>query len=351
MVRGVAAILFSLLLLFSTSSALSPTGQVLKNVHWIMEQVQRIRGLDFKERPKVIVITREDALLLFAPTRVTEEIRLREELYKMTLLLPPDVELFRKERDRKAGWIAATVGDRIYVIRENFLSSGSIALRATAHELVHVLQREWFDAKYVGNTLDETLALRALVEGDADIVADIFCRENGLEIVKITNISRDNSYWSLNVFPYVFGDRFVAFLYERGGWALVNSAYDRPPISTKVVMFPALYLEGWEPENVTLEVRGRVLLRERLGAYYVFLLAWRVENWGKAMELARTWMGDEAVLYEKEGRHALVWKVLFSSEKRAREFASVLKELAEGKDYARFSIRVEGSYAILEAEK
>ncbi|AFK21913.1 hypothetical protein [Pyrococcus sp. ST04] len=332
------------IILFQSLSSISPPDEVLKKITFIEEQVQEIRGLQFKERPKVIIITRDEAKLLFSPPKPTEEMKLWELIYKITFILPQDASLYKEEKEDTARWIAATVGNKIYIIRENFLESGDVALRATAHELTHILQRN-LNATYSGSTLDETLAIRALVEGDADLVADMFCKRNGIKIVKITNISKRYLYWSLNVFPYVFGDKFVQFLYQKGGWELVNEAYRNPPTSTKVVMFPELYLKGWAPKNVTINESG--IIEDTLGAYYVFLIAWQVYDWNEALKIAKSWSGDKLVLTKNL---TLFWKVEFSSEDASEEFEKAIRSLSYGVKIARYNIAREGKFVILKAQ-
>ncbi|MFA4699719.1 hypothetical protein QDY65_05895 [Pyrococcus kukulkanii] len=329
--------LFSIFLIFiivfQALSSISPPDIVLRKIQFIENEVEKIRGLKFQEQPKVIIITRQDAKILFSPPKPTKEMKLREIIYKATFILPPEASLLKKEKEDTANWIAATIGERIYIIRENFLSSGAIALRATAHELTHILQRN-FNATYSGKTLDETLAIRALVEGDADLVADIFCKENNIPIVKITNISKKHLYWSLNVFPYVFGDRFVRYLYEKGGWELVNAVYKNPPASTKAVMFPNLYLEGWKPKRVTVNATG--VLEDTLGAYYVFLITWEVYDWSTAMKIAKSWVGDKIVLTE-DG--TVIWRVEFNNETSAEMFESALKTLSYRQKFGKYIIK------------
>ncbi|MGQ0848390.1 MAG: hypothetical protein ACT4OP_04620 [Actinomycetota bacterium] len=40
---------------------------------------------------------------------------------------------------------------------------------------------------------------------------------------------------------------FACSLFAAGGWEKVDSAYDRPPTTTAHVLFPELYLTGWQP--------------------------------------------------------------------------------------------------------
>ncbi|AEC51679.1 hypothetical protein PNA2_0763 [Pyrococcus sp. NA2] len=343
--KRVVLIFFIFILIFQSLSTISSPDSVLKKIKTIEKEVEEIRGLKPLQEPKFIIITRDEAKLLFSPPAPTKEMKMREIVYKVTFLLPPEKTLFRETRENTANWIAATVGSRVYIIRENFLASGDIALRATAHELTHVLQQRLVRNKKEKMSLDERLAFEALIEGDADLVADIFCIRHGIRIIKIKNISRRDLFWSLNAFPYVFGDKFVEFLYKRGGWKLVNSAYNNTPTSTKVVMFPELYLKGWRPKSVKLNVKGE--FEDTLGAYYVFLISLRVNNWESSLSIARAWEGDRVVLMN--GTRVL-WRIEFSSPIIAEKFKETLMKLAKDSKFASYRILREGNAVIMWAQ-
>lgn len=334
------------LLLFLGLSSLNPPDIILEKAKWVKSEVEAIRRLSFETEPKFIIITREDAKLLFGPAKPNERLKLWEKVYKLTFILPPEASLFKEKTESKAGWIATTVDSKVYIIRENFMVSEDVSLRTLAHELVHILQKS-LNATYSGKTLDSTLAMRALIEGDADLVADMFCIKNGIRIYKIRNISREDLYWSLNVFPYVFGDSFVAYLYQKGGWELVNKSYKNPPKSTKAVIFPELYLSNWSPIEVEISpIPGEPLLDDTLGAYYVFLVSWKVYNWNESMEIARGWEGDKIILT----KDLLIWKVAFSEKDSAWKFYLALKKLANSTRIAKYEIKISNSTVLLEAQ-
>ena len=328
---------------------------VLSEVNSILEQVQEIRGLSFKEKPRIIIISKAQALAMWKPSQPDMgRMRIEELTYKMTFLLPPDYQYVKEERERSAGWIAATVGDRIYIIRENFASNPAVAKRTIAHESVHVLQKQWFNAKYGAETFDGTLAVRALVEGDADLVADIYCERNGIPIEKIRSLSGD-PMTDLNIFSYVFGDRFVKYLYDKGGWELVNDAYKRYPLSTAQIMHPELYLNNVTPVNVSLEVpeNWSVMRDDRMGEFYVYVLLRDVakEDNGTVWNVSSAWLGDRLLLASNGTHYILLWGVEFSKESAARKFGETLEKLARGNTYATYTIRIEGKTVLLKASR
>lgn len=333
-------------------------GQVLQKVQEIEEEVQEIRNLTFKESPKIIVITRQEALEKWGPSK--EDIyalKIWETIYKMTFLVPPSYNLTREREEQIASWIAVTVGNKIYIIEENFLKSEETAYRVVAHELTHVLQKQNFNAPYSGPTLDSTLAIRALIEGDADLVADLYCKRHHIPIEKITSLYIEDPVWSLNAFPYVFGDKFVQYLYGKGGWGLVNMAYLKLPVTTQQVMNPEMYLSYILPENVSLSVRnGEVIHEDTMGEFYVYLLL-LVHNYNEkdAKEIADGWRGDRLILAQNSTSLILVWKTLWRDEESAKKFCRALRAIGNNHVAVHpefelsFTIKQEGRYVVLTA--
>ncbi len=356
---GKKLVAVALVLLFFTTTYAAvrvscETEPVLQQAREILKEVQEIRGLKFKEEPQIIVISRAEALAMWKPSKEDlETMRVMEHVYKMSLLIRPDYPFLRRKEEQRAGWMAATVGDKIYIIRENFLGNLDTARRALAHESVHVLQKQWFNAKYGADTFDGTLAVRALVEGDADLVADLYCERNGIPIHKITSLSGD-PVTDINIFPYVFGDSFVRYLYEKGGWKLVNGAYKRYPESTAQIMHPQLYLANVTPVNVSVQVPGGwdVLYNDRMGEFYVYILMrdHGVKN-DTAWRIASFWRGDRLVLAKKGDEYILLWKVEFQNGSAAREFTEELETLIKGNTYANYTVNLEGSSVTLKSER
>ena len=362
--KVLASLVLIIVILVSLAVASRITNNdVLSQVDPILKKVEEIRGLTFKEPPTIVIITREEARERFKPGKPDlEKMKLEEDVYKMSLLLPPDYPYVHEKVEQSVGWIAATVGNTIYIIRENFFSDTDTAKRVIAHESVHVLQKQWFNAPYGGRTLDTTKAIQAAIEGDADLVADLYCNETGIPIHKITDLYTRDPVMALGIFPYVFGDRFVAYLYRIGGWQLVNEMYSHLPNTTKVVMFPELYLQNWTPTDVRGDVEAiipknaTIKYSDRMGAYYVFLIYWGHNGTREeGMDMAKAWEGDWLIVGDVNGTSGaerfLVWEVLFDTPEHAASFGNFLEEIAETSNYANFTVKTSGRRVILLAKK
>ncbi|WP_456321034.1 eCIS core domain-containing protein [Palaeococcus sp. (in: euryarchaeotes)] len=306
----------------------SLSNETLGKVAEIEGEVEEIRNLTFKQLPDVIVVNREWALSEFSSQANLEELKMWEDIYKMTLLVPPSYNYTRTAKGARASWIAATVGNKMYIIEENFVNTGETAYRVIAHELTHVLQKQYFDPKYP-ETLDGRLAITSLIEGDADLVADMYCGRHNITINKITTLPLEDPPMAINFFPYVYGDKFVRFLYEKGGWTLVNFAYKAPPLSTEQVIHPQKYLFYEKPKEVYVDVPGgyKIIHEDRMGEFYIYLLITSHLGEERASKAADGWEGDDLILAENDTHEILLWKTLWESEDDAREFYGAMKEI------------------------
>ena len=111
---------------------------------------------------------------------------------------------------------------------------------------------------------DPTLAVHALIEGDALAVMTAFMlggpdQVTGESLTRTAMMaSLDGAtspntatvpavMWAQLVFPYSAGLEFVFALVEPGDWSPVDAVYLDPPTSTEQVMHPERYVERDEP--------------------------------------------------------------------------------------------------------
>ncbi len=222
-----------------------------------------------------------------------------------------------------------------------------------AHELTHALADQNFDIDAMQEAVkkddDQTLALQALIEGEATL-AMFGASMNDWTGEAITRLPARNLESTFNllsaflpmmgggktlrsappilvesmVFPYLRGMVFCAELTNRRGWAGVDEAYTTPPLSTEQILHPEKYRDkpdspmvidlgkltpgtGWKElgRNVLGEMQLAVLLRK---------------DGGKPA--AAGWDGDRYATFEHaaQKRFGLVWYSTWDSEEDAREF-------------------------------
>ncbi len=309
--------------------------EIKRIVEEVKHKVEEIRGLKFPPQSKVIIINKTWVMEHWGPPpKPSKQMLYKEMVYKLTLLVPPNFSIVKGEAEWTASFMAATAGYTLYIVEENFNPKDPTALRAIAHELTHILQYHYFHPKYP-STLDGRLAVLALIEGDADFVADRFCNLTGIPPRPQLGIPVDNPYIALQSFPYIFGEKFIAYLYRKANntWTLVNKAYSNPPKSTEQVMHPEKYLQGENPVQVKLVVNEttRPVLVDTMGEYYILLILATKTKPQQAIQAAKGWGGDLLALYydNKTKEWKIYWNITWDTEEDAKEFYNTLTQALE----------------------
>lgn len=260
----------------------------------------------------------------------------REALYKALLLVPQDFSIVKYEKEKAGLVIAATSAYTLYIVRDHFNPSSEDSRRVLAHEYTHILQynrvkqpQRWW--------LDTQLAWSAFIEGEADLVADLYTsNKTGRVTLALPRFeppkSRLDSWFieRLTYFPYIFGERFAYALYLAGGWGALDQAYLNPPSSTAEILHPELYLKGFKPtypQNPTPASSGwRIYYPDVLGAFFLKLFLSRTIGSEAAQKVASYWMGDNSTLYLNWGAHLLYWQIDLADVEQAKTVKRVLKE-------------------------
>jgi len=232
------------------------------------------------------------------------------------------------------------------------LMQGRVAL---VHEIVHALQDQRLglaEAMDADRDTDEEDAFHSLVEGDAtlamigwllgragqslgELTQDpqrmLALRQLGapsgrrlLEAPRIVQVSL--------LAPYLQGLGFCAALHARGGFAAIDRAYARPPVSMEQVMHPQKYLDQEEPEAVALpnlpalEADGfQPLLDDTLGELEMGVYLGRGTETGVDEDAAAGWGGDRLRVYRNADRFAVVWLSTWDDQQEAEQAESAAR--------------------------
>jgi hypothetical protein len=202
-----------------------------------------------------------------------------------------------------------------------------------AHEYAHALQDQHFDLTSLGTYPEcvkpeqTCLAIRALVEGEADLIQALWLDQFPPEF-ELNDITRFNPpsqlfqeneppppYFGMSsMFPYLLGYEFVYYLYQQGGWDAVNYAYSNLPTTTEQILHPEKYVDGEGPVVVNdlplsgiLSPEWRLLKQEVLGEWESFLLL----AYGSD-EVAQ--LADEIAFIAVEGWEGDTYQVYYNGE-------------------------------------
>lgn len=337
----------------------------LQSMNRINEQVVGLRGLAPKNRVPRDVLTRSEyrqRLIADMETDFPAEVERRERAKLVALdMIDPDLDLRSAIIEDLAMFVLGFYDPstkELYVISDR--ETMGVEDRITyAHEYTHFLQDEAFDLAALqdsARSADESLAIRALIEGDASLSMHFWAEEHLTDIDRINyaleQLDRladlfgslsfsgaDTSIESIGQFPYTYGTQFVNLLYLQGGWRAVDRAYSRPPRSTAQILHPELYFNNVNPVPVALpdlqaalgpgwEVVDSDVLGELFLRVY---LEYEVELY-TAIAAAYGWRGDRyAVLEGPDGARALAIRVILSNEAEAAQLFSTYTIYAEEK--------------------
>jgi hypothetical protein len=346
----------------SPSASSSPTAATTTDPVLLQEELRAIAELVTETRgltggaDDVVDIVGADEIAAIIEEALSEPsalaaIAAEERLYRLLGLIDQDAKLDLIYRDvlstEVAGLYQPGTG-RLYVRGDGRLSP--LVRVVYAHEYAHYLQDHHFDLEAmmdaVSSRRDESLALSALIEGDASLVQQHYTLEalgllgmiglvlEAAQPVGQSSITAPPIVRQHLEFPYVSGLRFAMALHERAGYEAVDAAFASPPKSTSQVLHPDRYFEGIEPDPAALgDVSGALgsgwatVEEARLGEF--FLRAWLVALGARqatAAGAAESWSGDAYAIMEGPGsQHVLAARLLMTRTARS-DFGMALAE-------------------------
>jgi len=331
--------------------ALTEAEEDAKLVADTLARVAKLRGLPAKRAVPGVTLGRAELLAnlkMHVEREIPKEAIERDgEFLKVFGLVPTRFDYLQTTMELLEAQLAG-----FYEPRDGkmYLAEDLDALNATAtlaHELVHALQDQHYDllphSTYTKGQSDKQSAFSALAEGDAtssmmdfmmkklgtgktgiDIPDDELEEQiaGGMEVgpsAKAPSIIRAQ----LGA-PYIEGTRFVNDLRRRGGWAKVDEAWKRLPVTTEQI----LHTDKWLKAEGALAVPsptaaalgpGLVLEDEdssgELGMALVFG-EWVGGPKGKA--LAAGWGGDRSAIYRDDTRIAVAMRVRYDADRAAQ---------------------------------
>ena len=255
--------------------------------------------------------------------RQTKSINLEDIVYRALFLMPQNYSVGTARVAEAGKVLSAVAGTKLYIVKEYFNpENNNDARRTLAHEITHILQSRFKQPKIT--TFDQSQAWIALIEGDADFTADTYIKIYGPFAAGSAYTSIPNSLGRITGFPYSYGSSFVEALYSKGGWSLVDTAYSRPPRSSKEILHPDAYLAG----NSFFKVAA---LTPRTGVWNTswtntggeYFIRIMLEN-GVPADIAETaakgWTGDNLTLFSQNNTYLVTWRISWETEADASEF-------------------------------
>jgi len=338
----------------------APSGQVLATIEAIESEMEDLRGLEETSPMTRTLMTREELGLYleqqFEDDYPPEEVAVDTRVLAAFNFVPEQIDLRQVLVDLYSSQVLGMYEDEIdtlFVVNDDeFDLMDRLTL---AHEYVHGLQDQAFglDTFVEEDTLndDQYLARMALVEGDATLAMTEYLVNHMAELSQadIDSLLEEDpeSQAALEAapaiiretlsFPYDYGSAFVMTLQEEG-WDAVDAAYGEPPQSTEQILHPEKYLEGDEPQLVslppltdTLGAGWFLVDAETLGEFQTILyLAQQVDR-ETAEAAGAGWDGDAYAVYGRDEDEVLVLASVWDSPAEAEEFVAAYRQYVTGR--------------------
>ena len=223
-----------------------------------------------------------------------------------------------------------------------------------AHEFAHALQDQHFDLAALGerrrdvSNLDESLAVTALVEGDASIVMDRYVdallRADPVsarrELVKAQRAAASApmpagfpAVIEAEVeFMYLAGRTFAEAIHDAQGWTGVNHALaENPPTTSEQILHPERYLAGegalaveGVDASALIDEGWQLAYDDRVGEFYLRKHLELGLHPPYHARLADGWGGDRLQIFTREGQVGMlwVWSIVWDDAAEADEFVA-----------------------------
>lgn len=206
--------------------------------------------------------------MLVAEELSPDEIAVSSRLLRALGLLAPDVDFLEMMlglyEDQVAGYYD-TRTQTLYLLSDDGLDQDDLIL---VHELFHAIQDQHFGIRPLQDAgrhiTDVGLARSAIIEGDAMAVmiaamtgAPVSAAQGALMqglmdgaaglVAPDADLGVPHVLWRQLLFPYSAGMGFILQVHDARGWEGVNEIYAQAPVSSRAILQPRRWIEGWDP--------------------------------------------------------------------------------------------------------
>lgn len=297
----------------------------------LVDEVGQLRDLEPQSPVDVEVVDRQQMGEIageIAARHVDEQV-IGSEVLAALRFVPADtdlVELSQEAAAAGAGGMYDEQADTLYVVADEG-GLGPFERGIAAHEAVHALQDQHFDLARrlpTESNPDAATAFRYVVEGDAQatqqqwVGSELPPQQRQQYLSEATRQSQQRQQdiaelpqavvMDLQV-PYVVGAEFVQTLRDQQGEGAVDAALADPPDTVVEVIDPQLYLDGFEPREVTGLASPRPewteSLAEPFSAHMVAMMQSPIQALQGELPIASQWRGGRLRTWRTDGALAV----------------------------------------------
>ncbi len=316
-----------------------------------MARIETIRGLSFEEQVTVDVISREEfnATTSSTPTNADWE-NLRWQALFVIGADRDATEVLSDTLGEGVQGYYSPANNEIVIITDG--ETAAVNKHTLIHELVHALQDQQLALSSNATTHDEYLAFDSVIEGEAELLPELYLNRCGIEWSCIEPEPADGTATEIEtgiqlmlLKPYERGPVFVADIRDRGGWDAVDELYDQPPESSTQVIHSDSYPDH-SPTTVELDDRSTEdwspmdgPYPETFGEAAIFSMfahndiLTTDDPFSYAHRYSDGWAGDSFLPYETAAdnetatERGYVWEIEWQTAADATEFAGAYERL------------------------
>jgi hypothetical protein len=214
------------------------------------------------------------------------------------------------------------------------------------HELTHSLDDQWYelDRPELEDATDESaFAFSAVVEGNGRTVEEAYedsLNEDELEELLVEEL-RFGAEADIDpraippvlidslLAPYELGEVFLGEVTDELGVEGLDEAFDSPPPTSKEIMQPDVYLDGFAATPVAAPPSdGEVVDEGMFGQFTLEMVLDQAVSSKEAKSMATAWEGDAYVVWEADGQTCLRSDFAFTDGTDADDLVDTLTDWA-----------------------
>jgi hypothetical protein len=214
------------------------------------------------------------------------------------------------------------------------------------HELTHALDDQWYelDRPELEDATDESaFAFSAVVEGNGRTVEEAYedsLNEDELEELLVEEL-RFGAEADIDpraippvlidslLAPYELGEVFLGEVTDELGVEGLDEAFDSPPPTSKEIMQPDVYLDGFAATPVAAPPSdGEVVDEGMFGQFTLEMVLDQAVSSKEAKSMATAWEGDAYVVWEADGQTCLRSDFAFTDGTDADDLVDTLTDWA-----------------------
>jgi hypothetical protein len=214
------------------------------------------------------------------------------------------------------------------------------------HELTHALDDQWYelDRPELEDATDESaFAFSAVVEGNGRTVEEAYedsLNEDELEELLVEEL-RFGAEADIDpraippvlidslLAPYELGEAFLGEVTDELGVEGLDEAFESPPPTSKEIMQPDVYLDGFAATPVAAPPSdGEVVDEGMFGQFTLEMVLDQAVSSKEAKSMATAWEGDAYVVWEADGQTCLRSDFAFTDGTDADDLVDTLTDWA-----------------------